>query len=129
MSSYEEMVNNYTTSRSIRLMNVTGYIPNSLEVHLTYKSDENIDYNVIVRMSDEFNVLFYNLSFFDNSTEEHKYEEVTYNFNNQHVYKETSSMNFCDVGQFEYDIPLPIATFAYTLWTQNKRLEKTSTIP
>ena len=87
---------------------------------MTYQSDENTDYNVTVRVSDYYNILFYNLSYFEDSTRENKYETVTYDFKNSLVSKYNNSIHNCSRSILGYDISHSIVKFANMLWEQNR---------
>ena len=109
-------------------------LPASFEVNLTYHFDENINYNVTVRLSDYFNVVFYNLTFFDYSKRKYEYEAATYNFNNGYLYNYSSYNhsyynnynthykynNRCYYSKINYDISHPIVSFINMLWDNNK---------
>ena len=95
-------------------------LSDSFEVNMTYQSDENTDYNVTVRASDYYNILFYNLSYFEDSTGEYKYEEVTYDFKNSLVSKYNNSITYCDSYYFKYTISHSIVKFADMLYKKNK---------
>ena len=97
-----------------------GRWEDSFEVNMTYQSDENTDYNVTVRASDYYNILFYNLSYFEDSTGEYKYEEVTYDFKNSLVSKYNNSIHNCSRSILGYDISHSIVKFASMLWEKNR---------
>ena len=98
----------------------SNHFPPSFEINMTYHDDKDIDYNVTVRVSEYFNILFYNLSYFDYSERQYKYEATTYNFENGRYYKYATDYNSCDWSRMWYFISHPIVTFASMVWDDNR---------
>ena len=109
-------------------------LPASFEANLTYTIEENIVYNVTVRFSDYFNIVFYNLTFFDYFQRKYEYETATYNFNYGYMYNHTS-YNFtnnstysvryyyntqCYYQKLNYTMSHPIISFVNMIWGYNK---------
>ena len=120
MYSSEEMVQRSSSECISTSDHDSGELRDSFEVNMTYQSDENTDYNVTVRVSDYYNILFYNLSYFEDSTREYKYEAVTYDFKNSLVSKYNSSNYYCSRSILGYDISHSIVKFANMLWGKNR---------
>ena len=120
MSSSEEMVQRNSPWFISTSDSGSAELRDSFEANMTYQSDENTDYNVTVRVSDYYNILFYNLSYFEDSTREYKYEAVTYDFKNSLVSKYYSSIHYCSRSILGYDISHSIVKFANMLWGQNR---------
>ena len=98
----------------------SNHFPPSFEINMTYHDDKDIDYNVTVRVSEYFNILFYNLSYFDYSERQYKYEATTYNFENGRYYKYGTDYNSCSQPRMWYFISHPIVTFASMVWDDNR---------
>ena len=97
----------------------SDHFPPSFEINMTYY-DKDIDYNATVRVSEYFNVLFCNLSYFNISERQYKYEVITYNFEDGFYYKYGTDYGDCSWKYFQYRISNPIVTFASMVWDDNR---------
>ena len=135
MSSFEDLFGSSLKNSIFRFKD--DVLPASFEVNMTYNLNSNITYDVTVRLSDYYNILFYNMTFYDRRKRIREFKSSTYNLEGGYYYNQSSYnynisgsypyygnrtmyANECYYGKINYNVSHPIVSFINMLWNYNK---------